>query len=1157
MATAVNVNATGNAEIDGLLAGVKWSGPITYSFPDSPSDYPAGYGSNEPGQAGFSQAPAAMQAAINYAISLIQGYTNIQISYAGTNTADIQIAQSPAANPTSYAYYPGNYAEGGDIWFGTAYNYSAAQLGNYFFATALHELGHALGLKHSQETGGVANVAVPAAHDDSEYTIMSYRSYVGAPLTGYTAEQWGFSQTYMANDILALQQLYGANYNTHSENTTYSWNPTTGQMSINGVAQLAPGGGIGGAANRVFETIWDGNGVDTYDLSNYSTSVSINLNPGAWTITSTTQLAYLGNGHYAAGNICNAYLFNGDLRSLIDNAIGGSGNDTIIGNVIANRITGGAGRDVMTGGGGADTFVFASGDSSPVSGQHDLITDFTSGDLIDISAMGAFRFLGTSAFDGGTYAINYFYNAATGVTTLQGDINGDKVADFAIDLTGNVALAASNIVGIQSLGTVIESSGSTSLNQVGSNFYFFNSSGTGPSFKFGGSPYTAGSFGAWNPIGVEQVGGGGYYLAWKVAGADQYTVWTTDSNGNYVSALFGTVSGNSSALRSVESTFHQDLNGDGVIGTPTLQAVIESSGSTYLTEVGNNFYLYDGNGVGPSFNFGGGPFAANEFGAWALIGAEKVTGGGYYVAWRYLGTDQYTVWTTDSAGNYVSALFGVVSGSSSALESLEPTFHQDLNGDGVIGVPGGSPITIESSGSTNLTQVGNNFYFYDANATGPSFKFGGSPYTAGSFGAWKPVGVEQVAGGYYIAWEVPGADQYTVWTTDNNGNYISALFGTVSGSSSALRSIETTFHQDLNHDGVISVPTGTSVIESSGSTYLTQVGNNFYLYNSGGTGPSFNFGGAPFTANEFGGWALIGAEQVTGGGYYLAWRYLGTDQYTVWTTDSNGNYSSVLLGVVSGSNSSLESLESTFHQDLNGDGIVGVPGPAGASPQAGGPAGAAPLKEAGIAEQASFVLADVGGSNTVLLESLFHHGSNGGGAADAWATASSRFLFGVSSSEVTFNGSDSDSHLPAGNSSLQSFGPTSCPGLNGAGMGQLGSGASDLLFGAPDAAPQSNSGERSADLALVGPHSNQNFKFAEDGIGATSRNVADTFHDTFGLASTLTNSELAGLATNTQQAVATFLAGVEGMPASGGAVDASVHNDLAQLHSILGNFHLA
>ena len=64
---------------------------------------------------------------------------------------------------------------------------------------------------------------------------MSYRSYVGAPLTGYTSNSYGYPQTYMANDILALQTMYGADYMSYSENTVYTWSATTGQMSIDGV----------------------------------------------------------------------------------------------------------------------------------------------------------------------------------------------------------------------------------------------------------------------------------------------------------------------------------------------------------------------------------------------------------------------------------------------------------------------------------------------------------------------------------------------------------------------------------------------------------------------------------------------------------------------------------------------------------------------------------------------------------------------------------------------------------------------------------------------------------------------------------------------------------------------------------------------------------
>jgi VCBS repeat-containing protein len=126
---------------------------------------------------------------------------------------------------------------------------------------------------------------------------------------------------------------------------------------------------------------------------------------------------------------------------------------------------------------------------------------------------------------------------------------------------------------------VIEAAGSTALTEVANNFFFY-SGGVGPEFKFSGAPYVAGELGAWTPIGAEQVSGGGYDVALKVAGADQYTVWSTDSNGNYVSAFFGTVSGSSTALESMESVFHQDLNGDGVIGT---SATIATGATLELT----------------------------------------------------------------------------------------------------------------------------------------------------------------------------------------------------------------------------------------------------------------------------------------------------------------------------------------------------------------------------------------------------------------------------------------------------------------------------------------------------------------------------------------------------------------------------------------------
>ena len=235
---------------------------------------------------------------------------------------------------------------------------------------------------------------------------------------------------------------------------------------------------------------------------------------------------------------------------------------------------------------------------------------------------------------------------------------------------------------------------------------------------------------------------------------------------------------------------------------------------------------------------------------------------------------------------------------------------------------------IEGFGSTSLTEVGTHFYLYGSGGTGPSLKYQGADYVAGQFGQVAPIGAEQTASGYEVAWKMPGADQFSVWVTDNNGNYLSNTLTSVSGTSAALQSIETSFHQDLNGDGTIGPPApppppAQTVIEGFGSTSLTEVGTHFYLYGSGGTGPSLKYQGADYVAGQFGQVAPIGAEQ-TASGYEVAWKVPGADQYSVWVTDNNGNYLSNTLTSVSGTSAALQSIETSFHQDLNGDGYIGL-----------------------------------------------------------------------------------------------------------------------------------------------------------------------------------------------------------------------------------------
>jgi len=357
MPTTAAVNPSGNQDIDGLLYDRKWAvNAFTFSFPSSFSFYESGSAPNGETTNNFDVLNSAQQNFVRQWVLLqfssVINVTFNEITESTTEHADFRFAKSDAPS-TAWAYLPSSSGAGGDSWYRNSGGiYDNPIKGNYAAHTFLHEFGHAMGLEHGHDPSNTWGV-LPAAHDSLEYSVMTYRSYVGGSTDGYTYESWGAPQTLMQNDIAALQYLYGANFNTNNGNTTYTCSPTTGEMFINAVGQGAPGG------NRIFMTLWDGGGSDTYDFSNYSTNLSINLQPGQWTTTSSAQLANLGSGHMARGNIANALLYNNDQRSLIENAIGGSGSDTIIGNEADNSLRGHQGNDTIDGLTGTDSAIFS------------------------------------------------------------------------------------------------------------------------------------------------------------------------------------------------------------------------------------------------------------------------------------------------------------------------------------------------------------------------------------------------------------------------------------------------------------------------------------------------------------------------------------------------------------------------------------------------------------------------------------------------------------------------------------------------------------------------------------------------------------------------------------------------------------------------------
>nr|WP_321444174.1 M10 family metallopeptidase C-terminal domain-containing protein [uncultured Cohaesibacter sp.] len=413
----------------GILHDTKWAvSSLQFSFPTSASYYASTYGDEEP-DAGFEALNSVQKNAVRSLYNDIESFTNLtftEVTESSTTHAELRFAMTTNNTPTAVGYFPYGSDEAGDSWYNNDGSYDDPRLGTFAYNEGfMHEIGHTLGLRHGHDTGNPYG-ALPTNVDSNEFSVMTYRDHVGDSIDYSENEFGGNAQSYMMYDIAALQYMYGADYsasgNVWSGDTVYTFDPSSGQMSINGAGQGTP------VANRIFRTIWDGNGVDTYDLSNYTTELNINLNPGEWSTFSQAQLADLDGGsrsdNLARGNVANALLSGGDLRSLIENANGGSGNDTIIGNQGSNELRGNGGNDNLQGGDGRDKAIYSGAYSEysiTKNGDGSFTIAHTGGDHSD----------GTDTVRDIEYAV--FSDREVALTPLTGPL--DVV--FLQDLTGS------------------------------------------------------------------------------------------------------------------------------------------------------------------------------------------------------------------------------------------------------------------------------------------------------------------------------------------------------------------------------------------------------------------------------------------------------------------------------------------------------------------------------------------------------------------------------------------------------------------------------------------------------------------------------------------------------------------------------------------------
>lgn len=427
--------------IDGLLAGLAWPDvELTYSFPDSVSDFSYGQTSHT-GLTEFTQQQKNAAIAWLDMVAGVSGLTFTELDGAdgaldSDQEAQLKFTNSPAPS-TAYAYYPIAHPAGGDMFFNGAGDNPS--VGNYDWVVIGHELGHALGLKHGHETSGFG--AMNADRDSLEFSIMTYRSYVGSDARYYYNAYDGFPSTLMMYDIAALQHLYGANFQTNSSSTTYSLRTNssgvvTGEFVIDGAGQGDPVG------NTIFLTVWDGNGSDDhYDFSALDTNMDIDLAPGSWSdleVGGNEHRANLGNGNYARGHVFNALQYNGDARSLIENASAGGGNDRLSGNAADNDLFGGAGNDTMIGLAGNDAF-YGGDDTDTVEYLFDLslYSVYWGADFLTIVGEGVdqvWNDVETLVFNGVSYDFD-FLSATVSPNPLVNDlvsVSKDAVALFNV-----------------------------------------------------------------------------------------------------------------------------------------------------------------------------------------------------------------------------------------------------------------------------------------------------------------------------------------------------------------------------------------------------------------------------------------------------------------------------------------------------------------------------------------------------------------------------------------------------------------------------------------------------------------------------------------------------------------------------------------------------
>jgi hypothetical protein len=358
--------------VQALDSGYHWNkNTLTYSYNTSiPPEYQGIYvDSTISGNltTGWRPVSQPVRDVIAKVMSEINQLTQLSVAFT-SGVGDIRFNMVPTnSKAVAFAYYPGSSAIDGDVFIDTSTKTSADYLGDggYGKLTIVHEMGHALGLKHPFEDGTV----LPLSLDHRVNSIMSYTDfkYLRPVFFGSTSSSGvmevsaSYSQIFpdgfMVYDIAALQSIYGANATSRSGDDVYRFDE-----------------------RPFYHTIYDAGGVDTLDLSQTTHPNVIRLSPGSY---SDINYRSIENQILEQQNVYRnqfgtnrfdswvASVFNDNVKKdiytgekalgiafgvVIENAIGGSADDIFYDNGVDNILVGNGGNDVFyIGAGGFDT----------------------------------------------------------------------------------------------------------------------------------------------------------------------------------------------------------------------------------------------------------------------------------------------------------------------------------------------------------------------------------------------------------------------------------------------------------------------------------------------------------------------------------------------------------------------------------------------------------------------------------------------------------------------------------------------------------------------------------------------------------------------------------------------------------------------------------